>query len=225
MSKTCLIIPIFNEQKNVSNFLEKIIKLNADETIVVDGKSTDQSVEIVKGFNVKLIAADRGRAKQMNFGASSSTSDILIFLHADSLIDNSAVYEIKESIAQGFVGGGLSQRIDSKRVIFRFIESSGNIRAKLLKIFYGDQAIFVRRDVFFSIGGFDDVPILEDILFSKKLKKNGRTCLLKSKVITSPRRWLKQGVIKTTLINWIVIAGSLFSIPEKTLKKIYSETR
>jgi len=161
----------------------------------------------------------------MNEGAKISRGNILLFLHADCLIENGSLKEIVYCIDNGYIGGCLSQRIDSHRLIYRFIESSGNIRARLFKVFYGDQAIFVRRDIFFRVKGFDNVDLFDDILFSKKLKKMGKVCVLNDKVYASCRRWTRQGVIKTTLINWLLILGFFIGIAPRILKKIYDDCR
>ncbi|MCQ9208389.1 MAG: glycosyl transferase family 2, partial [Omnitrophica bacterium] len=117
------------------------------------------------------------------------------------------------------------QRITDSRAIYRWIESSGNIRAKLSKIFYGDQAIFVRRDIFFKIGGFDEVALFDDVLFSKKLRREGQTRVLNRNVYTLPRRWKRQGIIKVTLINCIVNIGFKLGVSPQRLKKFYCEIR
>ncbi len=161
----------------------------------------------------------------MNEGAKAARGDILVFLHADCIIDGKALAAVSKAVEGGFAGGCLSQRIDSKGWIYRFIESSGNIRARLSRVFYGDQAIFVRKDVFDRAGGFDEVELLEDIMFSKKIKKAGSTCVLKEKVYSSPRRWKKQGILRTTLTNYLITGGLFLGVSPGRLKKIYHDVR
>jgi hypothetical protein len=161
----------------------------------------------------------------MNTAAAAAKGEILWFIHADSAAQTGACVKIRERIAQGFIGGCLSQRIDADSFVFRSIEASGNIRAKLSKVFYGDQAIFVRRDVFFKIGGYNPEDLFEDVFFSKKLRQMGRTCVLSERIITSARRWKKQGVFRTTWYNWLLTVGFSFKVPPSFLKDIYRDIR
>lgn len=221
-----VIIPTYNEAKDIGRCIECILDIAPDiELIVVDGGSLDETVNITRRYSVKTIQDIKNRAIQMNKGAERSRKDILLFLHADCLLEDNALSEIIKSIRDGYIGGCLSQEIDSSKIIYRFIEFSGNIRARMFKIFYGDQAIFVRKDIFFEIGGFDEVELFDDIIFSKKLRGKGKTVVLKQKVYTSPRRWERQGIIKTTIINWMISIGFFLKIPPSVLKKIYLDIR
>ncbi|MCF7907453.1 MAG: TIGR04283 family arsenosugar biosynthesis glycosyltransferase [Candidatus Omnitrophica bacterium] len=223
--KVSIIIPTYNEENSIESTLGPLIGENGCEVIVVDGYSKDRTKEIVRSYPVIFKQAGKNRANQLNAGAGIAGGDVLVFLHADCILEKGGLPAIINSVKKGFIGGCSSQRINSSALIYRFIEASGNIRAKLSHIFYGDQAIFVRRDIFQKIGGFDDVALFEDIIFSRKLKKYGKTCTLKNKIFTSARRWEKQGIIKTTLINWLVSIGFFFGIAPHILKKIYSEVR
>ena len=220
-----IIVPVYNEEKIIKQFLSSFSYNRGLEVIVTDGGSSDKTVEFVKQYPVKVIQCVKNRAIQMNEGAKIAQKDMLLFLHADCLLENGSLKEIVQALNNGYIGGCLSQRIDSPRLIYRFIEKSGNIRAKLFKIFYGDQAIFVRRDIFFRVKGFDNVDLFDDVLFSKKLKKMGRVCVLNNKVYSSCRRWTKQGIIKTTLINWLLSLGFSIGIEPRILKKIYDDNR
>ncbi len=220
-----VIIAAHNEEKVIGETLEKLTSKELHEIIVVDGESNDRTAEIAGEFPIKLISAKKNRAHQFNAGAKESIGDVLVFLHADCILESGSIEEIKNVIAQGYVGGCLQQRILDPNLIFRSIEASGNIRAKLFKLFFGDQAIFVRRDVFFEIGGYDDVDLFDDVLFSKKLRKRGKTSVLGKKVYTYPRRWQRQGIIKATLINWLVTLGFILGVAPKVLKKVYKDIR
>ncbi|MCF7917011.1 MAG: TIGR04283 family arsenosugar biosynthesis glycosyltransferase [Candidatus Omnitrophica bacterium] len=220
-----VIVPTFNEERNIRRILELFSQKSEIELIIVDGESQDQTSQIVADYPCLLIKTQKKRAYQLNKGAQRAKGDILIFLHADCLIDDYGLAAIKAAIDQGCIGGALSQKIEATSFIYRYIEFSGNLRAKLTKIFYGDQAIFVRKDIFNQIGGFEDVDLFDDVLFSKKLKKTGRTCLLNNKVYTLPRRWQKQGIIKTTIINWLISFGFIFKIPIDKLKNFYDDLR
>ena len=161
----------------------------------------------------------------MNEGAKISRGNILLFLHADCFFEEGVLEAIEDYLTKGYIGGCLSQIINSNRIIYRFIEASGNIRAQLFKIFYGDQAIFARKDIFLKVDGFDDVILFEDTLFSKKLKKEGRLRVLNNKVFVSPRRWEKNGIMKTTFINWFLTLGFMLGVPLHILKRLYIDVR
>jgi len=220
-----IIIPTYNEEKRISDVLECIHKYD-EEIIIADGGSDDNTLEIAGRFErVRILKTEKGRAHQMNRAARIAKGNILLFLHADCIPEHDSLAKITACINSGYAGGCLSQRISSRKRIYRLIERSGNLRAKLSGIFYGDQAIFVKRDVFLSLGGFDDVDIFEDVLFSQKLRKSGKTAVLEKKVYTCSRRWQKQGIIKTTAINWLVTLGFIFGVSPQILKKVYQDIR
>lgn len=220
-----IIIPVYNEECIINTTLASLPYSDNIEIIVVDGQSEDRTVEFAKQYPVKVIQCFKNRAIQMNEGARIAKGDIFLFLHSDCLLEDDGLEEISHTLSNGYIGGCLSQRINSNKSIYRFIEASGNIRARLFRVFYGDQAIFVRRDIFFKIGGFDNVSIFEDVLFSKKMKKEGKTKILNKKIFISPRRWEKNGPIKTTFINWILTLGFLLNMPFDSLKRIYRDIR
>lgn len=195
-----VIIPVFNEEKILSQnnvFFSKLSQKT--ELIFVNGASTDKSAESALRFAPVLDSA-KGRARQMNVGARGAKGDILLFLHADTKIHLDALGHIEEKLKdENVLGGCLSQRIDKGAWAYRWIESFGNIRAGLTKVFYGDQGIFIRADVFAKLGGFDEVPLMEDVLMSKKMRAMGETVVLKDEILVSPRRWEKKGIIRTII--------------------------
>jgi len=222
---TSIIIPVYNEEKNINRVLESLADDKGLEIIVVDGRSEDRTVEFASRFPVKVIQCSKNRALQMNKGAEASCGDMLLFLHADCFLEKGSIGAIQDILRDGYGGGCLTQKIKSSKRIFRCIEASGNIRARLLKIFYGDQAIFVRRDIFLKLGGFDDISLFEDVLFSKKMGKEIKTKILNKKVFVSPRRWEKGGIIRVTFINWLLTLGFILNVPIDRLKRIYHDIR
>lgn len=220
-----VIIPVYNEEKTIDKTLQDIRGHGPLEIIVADGGSFDETLQIAHRHPVKVVHARKNRAFQMNAGARAASGDIFLFLHADSSLEKGSLKSIRGCANRGFIGGSLTQKIDSSRQVYRFIEKSGSIRANFFKIFYGDQAIFVRRDKFFQVGGFDDVDLLDDAMFSRKLKRAGKTCVLKERVYTSARRWENQGIAKATIINWLISVGFLLGIAPSQLKKMYKDIR
>lgn len=220
-----IIIPVYNEEKTVRETLSTLPHNDKIEVIVVDGGSCDRTAEFAKQFPVKVVQTIKNRALQMNEGAKVAVGDIFLFLHADCILERESLEIIRNALNNGYAGGCLSQKINSPKLIYRIIEASGNIRARLFKIFYGDQAVFVRREAFFKIGGFDEVDLFDDVIFSQKLKRLGRTCVLKNKVYSSARRWERQRIIRATFINWLLTLGFIFGISSEKLKELYPDVR
>jgi len=221
-----IIIPILNEEKILSINSSQFISLsNTAELIFVDGGSSDKSIDIASKSG-KVIEGSKGRAVQMNLGADLSAGDILLFLHADSCITPQTIKTIKEKITDhGFIGGCLSQRIDKPGCLFRVIEGFGNMRARITRVFYGDQGIFVAKKIFFQIGGFPEAPIMEDVMFTKKLKKKGRTVVLDNNILVSPRRWEKHGIFRSVLRYSLLNILFWMRVPLDRIKRLYDDIR
>jgi len=221
-----VIIPIYNEERILSTDPVRFANLSHHtELIFVDGRSIDRSIEIARRHG-KVLQSEKGRAIQMNFGAKQAKNDILLFLHADNIVSPESLENIEKEIQQdGVMGGCLTQRIDKKGLIFRLIEMQGNIRARMTRVFYGDQGIFVRKDIFFHLGGFPDVSIFEDVLFSRKLRREGKTVVLLDKIMASPRRWEKRGIIKTMIMFSTLLAMFKMGFPLERIKALYEDLR
>lgn len=221
-----IICPVYNEESALSASEVYFRQLSRQvELIFVDGGSTDKTVEIAGRYG-RVLHSKKGRALQMNCGAGLAKGDILLFLHADSVIRTDSLYNIEQRTAQEALAGGcLSQRIDVSSFAYRLIEAQGNLRARLTKQFYGDQGIFVRRELFIKSGGFPEVPIMEDVLFSRKLRYAGKTAVLSDKIIVSARRWQKRGIIKTSLLYILMIALFRMKVPLEKIKRLYAEIR
>jgi len=221
-----VLVPIYNEKEVLSErsaMFQNIAKVA--ELLFVDGGSTDKSEDIAARYG-RIITSEKGRARQMNAGAREASGDILSFLHADNIVSPETINSIEKAVRENeVIGGCLTQRNESERPVFRFIEWQGNNRARRTKIFYGDQGIFVRKDVFDQLGGFPDVPIFEDVLFSQKLKQAGKTTVLPDKIRVSARRWEKRGIFKTTLMfNKLLIMFKL-GHPLEKIKRLYEDLR
>ena len=155
-----VIVPFYNEEKILSgNFHLFLILSKQTELIFVDGGSTDRSADIAKNYG-RVMRTQKGRAAQMNCGAIAAQGNILLFLHADNTIYLKTLVSIELQVKEkGFIGDCLTQRIDRGGIIYRLLEEQGNIRARMTKVFYGEQGIFVRKDVFLKMNGFPQVPI------------------------------------------------------------------
>lgn len=220
-----VIIPVLNEDKILDKTLRNLqSELIGHELIIVDGGSSDNSVEIAKKYGT-VISSGKGRAKQLNAGAEKANGKILIFLHADVWLEKGAIFEVERAITFGFVGGGFLQKIDGKNLLYRIIERSADIRGKYMKIFYGDSGIFITRDGFQKIGGFPDVPIMEEIEFSRAMHKLGRTLMVSPRIHISARRWETGGIIRTTLINWFITMLYILGFSTDKLAQLYKNIR
>lgn len=220
------VIPILNEEKLLKKREQWLRQVSSyTELIFVDGGSSDGSPEVARRIG-RFLMAEKGRAVQMNCGAREARNDILLFLHIDTTVSPEALFHIKRCMQDNnIVGGCLTQRIAKKGLIYRLIEGFGNIRAKVTKVFYGDQGIFVRKDIFFSIGGFPEVPIMEDVLFTKTLRRVGRVVVLKDLIYVSARRLERDGIIKSIFIYTLVNLLFRLGIPLDKVRLLYSDIR
>ena len=220
-----VIIPILNEAKILEKTLSLLQpELENHELIVVDGGSTDESVSIAEKYG-KVVLSERGRAKQLNAGAAAATGDTLIFLHADVWLEPGAFKAVESALSSGYVGGGFLQKIDGKSLLYRIIEITADMRGKYQKIFYGDSGIYVRQVDFQRIGGFPDVPILEEMGFSKALRGLGKTKMVKPHIHISARRWEKNGIVRTTAKNWFITVLYFMGFSLERLTKLYRDIR
>lgn len=221
-----IIISIYNEEKILAEHSPRLKDLSQyAEFIFVDGGSTDKSIELASMLG-RVLSCHKGRAIQMNYGAQHARFDTVFFLHADSIISTQTLLSVERQVKENdFIGGCLTQLIDRKKIIYRIIEAQGNLRARLSKIFYGDQGIFVKKDVFFKIGGFPEAPVMEDVLFSRKLRNAGKTIVLSDKIVVSPRRWERKGVVKTTLFFNLIIILFRLGYPLEKIKLLYEDIR
>jgi rSAM/selenodomain-associated transferase 2 len=208
-----IIIPTLNEERTIMTTLAHTAALGFDELIVVDGGSLDQTSVLVESYRrrtqspaqspVRLVTVPGGRARQMNEGAKASGGEILLFLHADTQLPSDAKTIIDTTLAdQRMVGGRFDVRFDRPSMWGTIISRMMNWRSRLSDIDTGDQALFVRRPVFEQMGGFADMPLMEDIDFSRRLKRKGATAALTATVTTSFRRWERHGPLRTILLMW-----------------------
>lgn len=222
ISKISIIIPVLNEAGQVAGRLQALQSLREHcQLIVVDGGSNDDSPTIAAPLADKLLHSERGRAKQMNTGAAQADADLLLFLHADTRLPSGAFELILQAIDGGYHWGRFDVAFDSPKPIFKLIAFMMNWRSRLTGIATGDQAMFVSKLAFQAVGGFPDIALMEDIALSALLKKQGKPCCLKSKVVTSARRWLQHGILKTILLMWRLRLAYFFGADPNDLAKRY----
>lgn len=226
MIMVSIIIPVLNEEKNIEKSLIQFNGLKGDkEIIVVDGGSSDSTKQIAERF-AKVVLSERGRANQMNKGAAKARGDILWFVHLDSIINEDSIEKIQLAIDEKYVGGGfLLKFYDYDTLFMKYISTTSNLRAKYLGLYFGDQGIFVRRDVFESVGGYPRQEIMEDWEFSLLMKKMGKLKLINTTIGTSARRFKNGGQLKTHLLMHKIKLMYLLGTPTDKLAKIYKDVR
>ena len=225
--KISVIIPAFNEAETIATTLSRLKTSDNLEVIVVDGGSSDTTVQKARSFGAKvMLMALPSKARQMNAGAETATGNVFIFLHADTQLPENYENLILDRISQrGISAGSFRLRIDAEIRRLRFIEWIANLRTRYLQMPYGDQAIFVTKALFREIGGFPDYPIMEDFEFIRRLRRKGKIALIPASVLTSPRRWLSFGLLKTWLINQFIIAAYYMGVSPDKLARWYGREK
>lgn len=216
-SNISIIIPTRNEADSIGRLLPELLAVHGVELLVVDGGSTDNTVDIAKSLGAQVLSSSPGKAKQMNAGAEAAHGNILLFLHCDTKLAPGFVGQVEAALNQPEISAGAFQlSIDGKGFGLRVIEWLVNFRSKILQMPYGDQGIFVTTDMFFSVGEFPPQPIMEDFELMRRLRGRGKIKILPLHATTSARRWKKLGIMRTTVINQAIILGYLLGInPEK----------
>ena len=227
-----VIIPTFNEEQTVGAALAAVARVRGEfEVIIVDGSSTDATVTTVQALMpafphpLRVMVAERCRALQQNRGAAAARGEVLLFLHADTIVPPDAVEKIETAFADHSVlGGNFDLIFEGDTWVERFFTWAYRVR-RPFGIYYGDSGIFVRRKVFEAMGGFMPLPIMDDYEFVRRLERGGRTVCLRSSLVTSDRRWRVQGLLRT-LWSWIWIQ-TLYSlgVPARHLARWYCPVR
>ena len=220
-----LVIPVLNEARRINEAIAGIRAIDGHvELIVVDGSPEGETVRAITDNGVIRLTSSRGRASQMNRGASQAKGEALLFLHADTDLPLQAFERIESILADDrFVGGAFDLEIGDKGAAFRMIGWLASLRSRLTRIPYGDQAIFLRRNYFNELGGFRDMPIMEDVDLMRRVRRaGGRICIVKDRVRTSSRRWRKEGILRCTLRNRTLMLLYLLGVAPEKLARRYT---
>jgi rSAM/selenodomain-associated transferase 2 len=219
-----IIVPALNEAEGIVATLRALqaFRTWGHEVIVVDGGSADATIKIAKPYADKVIEAPRGRARQMNAGARFAQGDVLLFLHADTVLPNCADRAISNAFhKQDRVWGRFDVRMSGRHPLLRLVERTMNLRSRLTGIATGDQAIFVRRRVFEQTGGYANIPLMEDVALSRALRRISRPACIKKRAITSSRRWERHGIVRTMGKMWLLRLRYFFGADPARLARCY----
>lgn len=218
-----VIVPTRNEEELLSRCLESVLSEKEElELIVVDGNSSDRSLEVACNYTKQVLALKNSNlAAQLNAGADIAGGDILLFLHADSILRPGSIAQLKK-ISTRVVGGAFKMQLDDNRFFYRLLSLGGNLYCRFTGTYFGDRGIFVRSSIFEQIGGFSPLPIMADVEFSRRLHRYGKTVLLEGPVISSSRKFDHEGALHTLyLITYALAVYRLGVSPEIIKKKYY----
>ena len=221
-----VIIPVLDETALINTTIEHLHNLEENdelEIIVVDGDPEGKTLRAITYDDVRKRISPMGRGKQMNEGASIASGSILLFLHADTALPPDALKLIAAAMQKTtYVAGAFDLGIKSERSVFRVIEFAASLRSRITRIPFGDQAVFIRKEYFDVIGGFKEIPIMEDVEIMQRIKKRGdKIVILPQKTFTSSRRWEAEGILYSTLRNWVLQILYFFGISPRKLSRFY----
>lgn len=229
------IIPALDEESTLAACLEALCSQEGlSEVVLVDGGSTDGTRRVGRaavgrleraGISPMITGAPRGRASQMNAGAAIASGDILVFVHADTTLPPGGILSVRLAIQTGYVGGAFRHRFIERDPRLALVSWYANVRSRVARIFFGDQAIFVRKDLFEAMGGFRTMPIMEDLDFTTRMRRAGRTLLIGPPAATSGRRFLAQGIARTCLRMTLLRAAYRVGVDPSALAVRYREIR
>ena len=213
-----IVIPVLNEADRIEKILQSLVGY---DVIVVDGGSEDSTIAIVRQYDVTILTWTKGRASQMNAGAERAEGDQLLFLHADTILPQDWAVVLENMSKLNKVWGRFDVDFDDCSVVFKVIARMMNFRSRLTGVCTGDQGMFVKRSLFYEIGGFANIPLMEDIELSKRLRKFSKPYCSTSKLTTSSRRWRQNGILKTILLMWWLRFLYFFGVSPSNLAKQY----
>jgi len=221
-----VIVPTLDEEATIASTLAHARRPGDVELVVVDGGSRDETVNVARPLADRVLDAPRGRAAQMNAGAAAARGAVLLFLHADTRLPDDYPALVAEALAPAdVVGGRFDIRLDAPGLAYRVIERLIGLRSRLTGVATGDQAIFVRRDAFVRVGGYPAIPLMEDIALCRALKRAGRMAALRDVVVTSARRWQRDGLVRTVALMWTLRLAYYAGVSPARLARVYRAAR
>jgi rSAM/selenodomain-associated transferase 2 len=223
-ARISVVVPARNEAKTIARALSRLREPGVVEVIVVDGGSTDETRAIAAPLADRVIEAPPGRARQMNAGAAAARGDILLFLHADSILPRGFAAVVVAACERA-IGGRFDVTLDAPGILFRVIERGINWRSRWTGLFTGDQGLFIRRAVFEDLGGFPEQPLLEDLALARAMKRRGPVAALRERIATSARRWQRHGVVRTVLLMWWIRGRWALGADPAELARRYRDAR
>jgi rSAM/selenodomain-associated transferase 2 len=221
-----IVVPVLNEADTIGNFIQNLKASAAGqcEILVVDGGSEDSTIDICRENGIQVICSRPGRSAQMNTGAAKTEARLLWFLHADCQPPVTAVSAILSAVQSGAVWGRFDVQLSGQAMIFRIIETMMNWRSCLTGVATGDQGLFMTRQAFQQVHGFPEIPLMEDIAVSKRLRRLGKPACLRDSMLVSSRRWERRGIIRTILLMWRLRLQYFLGVaPEKLYKAYYAK--
>ena len=221
-----VVIPTFQERARVARAVA-VAQSIGDEVIVTDGGSTDGTQEAARAAGAIVIAAPRGRGPQLHAGATAASGDMLLFLHADVELPASARGAIERALqTPGVVGGNFELRFVPRSFAAALFTWANHLRRRWFRIYYGDSAIFVRKEIYVSLGGFRPLPILEDYELVRRLERAGRTCYVRDVIAEASARRFERSPIRTLLVwSWIQFLYSALGVAPERLARHYADIR
>jgi rSAM/selenodomain-associated transferase 2 len=219
-----IIIPVLNEEKSITALLENLAEQKGDyEIIIADGGSTDDTLTKCKSYrDIKIVTSEKGRSLQMNKGASISLGNILLFLHADTTLPAEGINAIEKAMSDNKnIGGSFYVKFDDQSRILNFLAPFTRINNRYMT--WGDQGIFIRKTIFDEIGGYKNIPVMEDLEIQKELRRKGRFIKLPLAVTTSARRFIQNGIIRQQLLNIALVVAYEAGVSPCRIKEFYSD--
>jgi len=219
-----IIIPALNEEMHLTRCIESLMAEGfSGEIIVTDSGSVDRTREIaLRHTDVIVTDSPKGRGSKMNAGSAAAAGDILLFLHADTILEQGWSKELCSALEDPLVvGGAFSFSIDNPSPKYRLVEAWVRLRCRIFRLPYGDQAIFIRRNTFEKLNGYKEIPLMEDVDLVSRMKKMGRIAVLRKKAVTSGRRWVRKGLLRTAAINQMTLLMYHLGVSPERLARFY----